>query len=258
MSEPSPALRQVTTSAPPRGVRSDGASLTKEDEARRAFLRMISHEFRTPLNAIIGFSEMIGSEVCGPVPEPYREYGEIIQTSGLRLLKLVNQVLEVIKLESGTAELHLRSEPVDLAFAEALQTVAEGFASRGLQAAFDFDQPAPRVLADPSALRSILSALLQNAGNFAPEGSRVRCIARLHGPLVRLGVRDAGEGVDPSEIARLLKPFEQGDNALTRRNGGVGLGWAIVDRLARAMGGEFTIETAPGEGLCAWITLRRA
>jgi signal transduction histidine kinase len=250
---PAPAAR-------PRAVDRSGAPAVQPpvDAAPRSFLRMVSHEMRTPLNAIIGFSEIISSEMCGPIPAQYREYGEIIRVSGHRLLKLVNQVLEIVKLESGQVELDPRAEPLDVLFAEAARACAEDLRLRSVKVEIETPTPVPAALADARAARTALACLIQNAAAYAPEGSTVRLVGRAQGPLVQLSVIDAGDGLDPAETARLMRPFEQGENALVRRVEGAGLGWPLVNLICKTLGGTFEIDTAPGRGLTATITLRRA
>jgi signal transduction histidine kinase len=228
------------------------------DEAKRSFLRMVSHELRTPLNAIIGFSEIISQELYGPISPQYKEYGEIIRVSGHRMLRLVNQVLEMVKLESGAMEFEPRAEPLDHVFAEAERAVADELAARDITLDVRLPDPVPSAFADSRALRSAIVNLLQNAATYAPEGSTVRLVGRVHGPLVQVAVEDYGEGLDPAEVPRLMRPFEQGENALVRRAEGAGLGWPLVDLLARSMSGRFEVATAPGRGLRAMLTLRRA
>ena len=250
---PAPAARPRAVDRP-----DDPTVQPPVDAAPRSFLRMVSHEMRTPLNAIIGFSEIISSEMCGPIPPQYREYGEIIRVSGHRLLKLVNQVLEIVKLESGQVELDPRAEPVDSLFAEAAHACSEDLALRRVKVAIETPTPAPAALADARAARTALVCLIQNAAAYAPEGSTVRLVGRAQGPLVQLSVIDEGEGLDPAEAPRLMRPFEQGENALVRRVEGAGLGWPLVALICKTLGGTFEIDTAPGQGLRATITLRRA
>jgi signal transduction histidine kinase len=228
------------------------------DAAPRSFLRMVSHELRTPLNAIIGFSEIISAEMCGPVPAQYREYGEIIRVSGHRLLRLVNQVIDIVRLESGQVDLDPRAEPVDAMLGEAARACTEELEARRLKVVVDTPKPVPSALADARTMRTALICLIQNAATYAPEGSTIRLTGKAQGPLVELTVADEGEGLDPNEIPRLLAPFEQGDNALARRVEGAGLGWPLVKLTARAHGGRFWVDTAPGKGLRATLVLRRA
>ena len=224
---------------------------------RRDFLRMVSHELRTPLNSIIGFSEILNREIYGPLgAAQYKEYAGIIQTSGLRLLRLVNQVLELAKLQAG-GELELGAEPLDAVFEDVAKTVAPDLAERGIVLKTSLPSPAPAALSDPRAIRTAVVNLLQNAGAFAPEGGEVRLIGRMQGPLVQIEVADDGPGLAPERAEKLLTPFDHHDGSLTRRDG-MGFGWLIVQALCAAMGARFEVFTKPGEGLSAVLSFRRA
>lgn len=224
---------------------------------RRDFLRMVSHELRTPLNSIIGFSEILSREIYGPLGSPqYKEYAEIIQESGLRMLRLVNQVLELAKLEAG-GELELGAEALDSVFEDVAKTVAPEMVQRKLTLAIDLPSPPPAAFADGRAIRTAVINLLQNAAAHAPEGGQVRLSARMQGPLVQVEVADDGPGLDPARVERLLKPFDHIDGSLTRRDG-MGFGWLIVQALCASMGARFEVQTAPGEGLRAVLSFRRA
>lgn len=227
------------------------------DETQRNFLRMVSHELRTPLNSIIGFSEVLSRELYGPLGAPqYREYADIIKGSGFKLLRMVNQVLEIVRLESGAAEMDLRAESLGMAAAAARQAVAEEAAARGVTVRIEPGE-LPVVLADPRALRTILINLLQNAIAFSPEGGEVRLRAKAGFSTVTVEVEDDGDGVDPADLPRLMQPFEQGENALTRSVEGAGLGLPIVRLLAQAMGGSVSLRSHPGEGMTASVLLLR-
>lgn len=226
------------------------------DEQRRSFLRMVSHELRTPLNSILGFSEIIASELYGPLGAPqYKDYAEIIRSSGQRLLKLVNQVMEIARLESQATDLDLRAEPLDHALDDVLDGLREEIAARQARVSVADRSELPFVVADPRGLRTVLANLIQNAVLFSPEGAEVRIEARRCGEAVEICIVDEGEGVDPAEIPRLLRPFEQGDNALTRRVEGAGLGLPIVDLLCQAMHGRLRLEPAESGGLRARVRL---
>lgn len=229
------------------------------EAARRSFLRMMSHELRTPLNSIIGFADILSSELYGPLGAPqYRDYARIIGVSGERLLNLVNNALEIIRLEAGTADLQMAACTLDSAVDDACQIIAPEAEARGVSIAFDPPWPALLVLADGRALRTIAVNLIQNAVTWSPDGGLVRVGVEPDGPFVRLVVADAGEGANPADIPRLMRPFEQGECALSRRSEGAGLGWPLVRLLVKAMGGEFRVESRPGEGLTAIVALRRA
>jgi signal transduction histidine kinase len=226
------------------------------DEAKRSFLRMVSHELRTPLNSILGFSEIIASELYGPLGAPqYKEYAGIIRASGNRLLKLVNQILEIARLEGRAVDLDLRSEALDHALDDVLDGLHDEIQARRVSVAVEAQGELPCVIADPRGLRSILSNLIQNAVAFSPEGGLVCVKAEPAGHMVDIAIADQGPGVDPEDIPRLLRPFEQGENALTRRAEGAGLGLPIVELLCTAMNGRLKLNSVPGCGLTAIVRL---
>jgi len=226
------------------------------DEQKHSFLRMASHELRTPLNSILGFSEILNSELYGPLGAPqYKEYAAIIHGSGQKLLKLVNQVLEIARLEGRTMDFNLRTEPVELAVDDALATLRGELAARNVTVLLHDRGDLPAVIADPRGLRSLLFHLLHNAIAFSPEGGQVGVRVEIVGDLVDIAIRDEGEGVDPDDLPRLMTPFEQGENALTRSAEGAGLGLPIADLNARAMGGRLRLTSEPGKGLTATVRL---
>jgi signal transduction histidine kinase len=238
--------------------RSSGQADAAAADARRDFLRMVSHELRTPLNSIIGFSEILSRELYGPLGAPqYQEYAGIIQSSGLRLLRLVNQVLELAKLDASGGELALGAESLDAVFEDAAHSVQQELADRRLELKVSLPSPAPSALADARAIRTAVVNLLQNAATFAPEGGEVRLTGRMQGPLVQIEVADDGPGMEPDRLERMLHPFTASEGSLTRRDG-AGFGWVIVQALCQAMGGRFEAASAPGQGLSAVLSFRRA
>jgi signal transduction histidine kinase len=229
------------------------------DAQKRSFLRMVSHELRTPLNSVIGFSEVISKELCGPLGSPqYREYAEHVRQSGLKLLKLVNQVLEIARLEGHVTDLDPAPELLDHAVDDALDSLREEIGARRIRVVVEDEGRLPGVVADPRGVRTVLTNLLQNAVTFSPEGGEVRLSARRIPGGVRIEIADDGEGVDPAEIPRLMRPFEQGQNALTRSTEGAGLGLPIVFLLCQAMGGGLRLVSEPGKGLRAQVVLPAA
>ena len=229
------------------------------DAQKRSFLRMVSHELRTPLNSIIGFSEVISKELCGPLGSPqYREYAEHVRQSGLKLLKLVNQVLEIARLEGHVTDLDPTPELLDHAVDDALDSLREEINARRVRVIVADEGRLPGVVADPRGLRTVLTNLLQNAVTFSPEGGEVRLSARRIPGGVRIMIEDDGEGIDPADIPRLMRPFEQGQNALTRSTEGAGLGLPIVSLLCQSMGGGLRLGNLPGHGLRAEVVLPAA
>jgi signal transduction histidine kinase len=217
---------------------------------------MVSHELRTPLNSIIGFSEIIACELYGKINEPkYREHAEIVRDSGLKLLKLVNQIMEIARLESGAADMDIRPEPLRPAVDEAIAGFAADVAGRKLRFSVEADPHLPPVMADSRALRTILTNLLQNAVTFSPEGGEISVRLVPHEASVWIEIKDEGDGCAPEQLARLMRPFEQGEAPLTRRSEGAGLGLPIVRLLCQAMEGALRLQCSPGQGLLARVRL---
>ena len=249
MAQPVP-LRSVD---PPRLRQRQAAAVEAQ---KRSFLRMVSHELRTPLNSILGFSEILGSELYGPLGSPqYKEYAEIIHGSGQKLLRLVNQILEIARLEGKAIDFARRGESIDAALDDVLIALGPDLAARRITVKVAGRGDLPLVLADARGLNSILLNLLHNAAAFSPQDGVVRVSAVRRAGEVEMRISDDGEGVEPSEIARLMGPFEQGENALTRRSEGAGLGLPIVNLTAKAMGGRLKITSRPGKGLTASVRL---
>ncbi|MCR5878840.1 HAMP domain-containing sensor histidine kinase [Phenylobacterium sp. J367] len=164
-------------------------------------------------------------------------------------------MLEIARLESGSGEMNARAEPLEAALDDVTGALAEDLKGRDIR--LNVDQSAEQILihADPKALRTVVGNLLQNAVAFSPDGGEVRVRVERHGAFVEVVIEDDGEGVDPADLPRLVKPFEQGENALTRRGHGAGLGLAICDLNCQAMGGKLTLVSAPGQGLSARVRL---
>ena len=229
------------------------------DERRRSFLRMVSHELRTPLNSILGFSEILTSELYGPLGTPqYKEYAEIIHGSGQKLLKLVNQVLEIARLEGNTIDFDVGPESLDAALDDVLMALNTELETRSVRVNITDRGELPAVTADGRGLRSVLTQLIHNAIVFSPEGGEVTVTAEPHGGDVDIVIRDHGDGIDPDDLGRLMAPFEQGENALTRKGEGAGLGLPIADLTCAAMGGRLRLTSAPGQGMTATARLPAA
>jgi len=248
------SLKAQTAADDADGASRDAATL---EEQKRAFLRLVSHELRTPLNSILGFSEILAAELYGPLGAPqYKEYAEIIGGSGRKLLRLVNQVLEIGRLEG--LRLEVRPEAVEPAVEDAIAGAAADFHGRRIQARVLAHKPLPLVLADPWGLRTVLSHLLQNAGIFSHDAGEVRVRFAVSGDHLDIFVEDDGEGVEPTDLPRLMRPFEQGENALVRRAEGAGLGLTICESTCHAMGARLLLVSAPGKGMSARVRLKTA
>ena len=226
------------------------ARLARSSQAKSDFLANISHELRTPLNAIIGFSDVMRSELFGAVGVPrYRAYIDDIHASALHLLGLINDVLDLSKVEAG--QLTLDEEPLSIAeTAEAVMRlmVAQATAS-GLALDCEIGADVPAVLGDRRRLRQILLNLLGNAIKFTPPGGRVRldAVRRADGG-VRCTISDTGIGIAAVDMDRVLMPFGRGESSYVRSKEGTGLGLSVTKTLVEHHDGRLTIDSAVGAG----------
>jgi signal transduction histidine kinase len=230
----------------------------KADSSNRAkseFLANMSHELRTPLNAIIGFSEVIKNQMFGPVSERYRDYAADIFSSGTHLLALINEILDLSKLEAG--QLKLREENVDLrALVEDCLSLVEMQAQRTkLRLSASLDDAAQLVRADEKRLRQILINLLSNAVKFTPEGGEVRVSSVLTREGLAIAVSDTGIGIAPGDIPKAMMPFGQVDSTISRQHEGTGLGLPLSKHLAELHGGRLTLASALNAGTTVTIVL---
>ncbi len=236
-------LRELAEGYNEEKVRAEAANKSKSE-----FLANVSHELRTPLNAIIGFSEMMRDEVLGPIGnKKYEGYANDIHASGHYLLDMINDILDMSKIEAG--RLNLTPEWVALGplFAECLRVVHPGAVERSVQL-LQAGNAQMSVFADKRALKQILINLLANAVKFTLPGGKVMLRAYRYRGSVRIAITDTGVGIAKHEIGRLGKPFEQVQNQLTKEHKGTGLGLAISRSLAELHGGKLDIKSKAGEG----------
>jgi PAS domain S-box-containing protein len=219
------------------------------DRAKSKFLANMSHELRSPLNSIIGFAELLHDGKLGAVSDPHKEYlGDILQSSQ-QLLRLVNDVLDLARVETGKIE--FLPEPVVLEklfqeVARALQAVA---LKKHIRIEMDVAPGIGRVVADAARLKQILYNYLSNALKFTPEGGRVAVRARPEPPdHFRLEVEDTGIGIAAEDVGRLFVEFRQLENGAAKRYEGSGLGLALTKRIVEAQGGQVGVRSAPGQG----------
>ncbi|HEX9464238.1 MAG TPA: ATP-binding protein [Alphaproteobacteria bacterium] len=223
------------------------------NRAKSEFLANMSHELRTPLNAIIGFSDMMGSELFGRLGHgKYLEYARDIHTSGSHLLALINDVLDMSKIEAGRMELD--EGIVNLgSVVEACLAMVEW---RATQAGVGHGErprfTVPNIVGDERAIRQVMLNLLTNAVKFTPRGGHVTVSGGVDaGGDVVVTIADTGVGIAPDVLQRLFAPFQQGAAGFARRQEGTGLGLAISRNLMRLHGGELEIRSEPGEGTVA-------
>ncbi len=235
------------------------------ERAKQAFMRTITHELRTPLNAIIGFSEIIEQEVCGPLGSPqYVEYAGLVTDAGRRLLRVINRIVDITRLETGLAALTADQRDVAPILERIVGEHADAARQKGVNLRLDIADDVPQVWADEDALRTILANLVENALEHTPSGGVVTMAAQHHDGYVALIVSDTGVGIAPADLERVLLPFEQAGSS-ERREGsmsdsgdGAGLGLAVVKALAEAMEGAFELGSTVGIGTRAVVTLRGA
>ncbi len=239
--------QQDTLLAQGRQLEEKNREVERANQLKSSFLANMSHELRTPLNSIIGFSELLDEELGPALGQTHRKYLEDVRASGRHLLGLINDILDLSKIEAGHLELALEAVPAQAALAEALDVVRG--AARGREIRLEVGARSGRaVRADVDKLRQVLVNLLSNAVKFSPTGSTVTVSAEDAGEQVRFSVRDQGPGIAPSLLPRLFEPFVQGEDPLVKRHQGTGLGLAICRRLVERHGGRLEVQTAPGAG----------
>jgi two-component system cell cycle sensor histidine kinase PleC len=224
--------------------------------AKSQFLANMSHELRTPLNAILGFSELIASRMFEKETERVHEYATLINSSGRHLLALINDILDLARIEAGRWK--LEEDEIDLyrLSEDALQLVAWRARDNGARLENLIDIDTPRIYADERAIKQILLNLLSNAVKFTPEHGRVSAFARLaeDGALV-FGVEDTGVGIAPEDVGKVFDTFGQGKHDIKLADRGTGLGLAIVKGLAEAHGGQVVLESQLGKGTRVSVTI---
>lgn len=229
-----------------------------EQEKRRAeesnrsksrFLSSMSHELRTPLNSILGFSDILRNPRTGPADEGLRGYANDIHAAGAYLLDLINDILDMSKIEAGKYEIRIGQVQTRRLFEDTARMLRQNAADRqiDLRTVLADDLP-DRFLADGRAVRQVLLNLLSNGLKFTQRGGSVTLAAHIDGPDLVIGVTDTGIGIAPKDLERLGRPFEQVDNALNRRHQGTGLGLALSKALVEMHGGTLTIASTPGQG----------
>lgn len=236
--------------------RQEKATLYARDAAEAAsrakseFLANMSHEMRTPLTSILGFADLLRSGGNGP--EETREYLDTIHRSGSHLLNLINDILDLSKIEAGKMRYSSVRFSPQVVIKDVLSAMSVRAASKRLSLDCQWIAPFPeQIHSDPSALKQVLVNLVGNAIKFTESGAvtLVVCLdASTPEPKLVIEVRDTGIGMSPEQLTQLFEPFNQGDASITRRYGGTGLGLAISRRIAEGLGGAITVESQPGVG----------
>jgi CheY-like chemotaxis protein len=227
------------------------------DRLKSTFVANMSHEIRTPLNSVLALSQLLRDGTAGPLTPDQSKYLEIITRNGRTLLRLIDDILDLSRIESG--HLQVDTQDVDLgpqiaAIVEALSPLAM---AKELDAIVKLPDDLPLVRCDVDRLRQILTNLIGNAIKFTDSGA-VRVTAEAYAVAVAVHVTDTGIGIPQAELGHVFEEFVQVDQTLARRQGGAGLGLAIASRLARLMGGDITASSVVGSGSRFTLTLPRA
>jgi two-component system cell cycle sensor histidine kinase PleC len=224
-------------------------------QAKSEFLANMSHELRTPLNAIIGFSEIMESGMFGPLgADKYHEYCRDIRDSGNYLLEVINDILDMSKIEAGRTRLEFREVDLEEIITDAMRVVSARAAEKRLELKLEV-APAIRLRADRRALKQVALNLLSNAVKFTPEGGRVTLRARTVAGIVNLAIEDTGIGIPREALKNLGRPFEQVESQLTKSHKGSGLGLAIAKSLVDLHGGSVRIRSTQGVGTIVLVRL---
>ena len=230
------------------------------NRAKSEFLANMSHELRTPLNAIIGFSEILQQETFGPIAVPqYQGYITDILESGRHLLSLINDILDLSKVEAGKLELFEEDIALGGVFEACRKLVQHRVEASGLQSRFDVEEGLPALRCDERKIKQVLLNLLSNAIKFSHEGGTVQARA-FQNPAgeITIEVEDSGIGIASEDIERILIPFEQAASSMTRIHEGSGLGLPLARSLVESHGGKLTISSEPGKGTVAAISFPAA
>ncbi len=228
--------------------------------SKSEFLANMSHELRTPLNAIIGFADILKGAIFGPMGDPrYADYATDIRDSGLHLLKLINDVLDVSKVEFGKIELAEEAVDIVSVIEGCIRLMRERIDAAGLHLTQAMPLTLPLVQCDELRMKQVVLNLLSNAVKFTPAGGSITMRAKLTDQGLGITVADTGIGIAPGDIDKALRPFGQIDSRLARKYQGTGLGLPLAKSMIELHGGRLEIDSAPGAGtrVTLWLPVER-
>ncbi|MGN6147089.1 MAG: sensor histidine kinase, partial [Rhizomicrobium sp.] len=235
-----------------------GAAEAEADTAKTALLRTMSHELKTPLNAILGFSDLLRMSGDRFSPEQISEYAGLIHNAGGNLLKLINQILDLTKIAANRFPLRRRALPAGGAMWAAVDAHSGRAAEKNITHEIADCEADLLVDADENALGGMLGQLIENAVSFTQEGGHVRISAARNGKHIRFIVADNGPGVSADDLLRIQQPFEQAGRNMTDHTNGAGLGLPLAQGLAELHGGKLTVASIYGEGFTATLDIPAA
>jgi cell cycle sensor histidine kinase DivJ len=237
--------RLAQAAAATEEARAEAEAAKERLEARTTFFAQTSHELRTPLNAIVGFAEMMRNAVFGPLPDRYQEYAALIHEGGQNLTLIVDDVLDLARLEAGRYDIYADLVSLTDLASEAVTFMRDEATRKGIELELGGPDDV-EAFADSKAVRQIALNLISNALKFTPAGGRVEVAALEAKGGSLLAVSDTGVGISPEELTRLSRTFEQGEAG--KRQKGAGLGLSVVRAFAELHGGRLDIESRPGGG----------
>ncbi len=238
-----------------REIEDKSRQIEAANRHKSEFLANMSHELRTPLNAIIGFSEVLGEKLFGDLNDKQAEYTDDILTSGRHLLSLINEILDLSKVEAGRMELELATFDLPLAIDNARTFVRERATRHGITLDLDLDERLGDFVGDERKIKQILLNLLSNAVKFTPEGGRIGIDARQSDGSVEISVTDTGVGIAPEDQPKIFEEFRQVGSDLTHKSEGTGLGLTLAKKFIELHGGRIWVESEVGKGSRFTFTL---
>jgi GAF domain-containing protein len=231
-----------------REIEDKSRQIEAANRHKSEFLANMSHELRTPLNAIIGFSEVLGERMFGELNEKQAEYTEDILSSGRHLLSLINEILDLSKVEAGRMELELATFDLPLAIDNARTFVRERATKHGINLDVTVDERLGDFVGDERKIKQVLLNLLSNAVKFTPEGGRIGIKARQADGSVEISVSDTGIGIAPEDQAKIFEEFRQVGSDYAHKVEGTGLGLTLAKKFVELHGGKIWVESEVGKG----------
>ena len=230
--------------------------LEQASQLKSQFLANMSHEFRTPLNAILGYTSMLLQGVSGEVPPSQRQKLQRIDSNSRHLLSIINDILDISRIEAGKMPLHIEEFELHGLLSELLAEVEPLIQKAKLQTITEIPVDLPPMVSDRQKVKQVVLNLLTNAIKFTPQG-QVKVVADVDVGLFRIRVQDTGIGIAPSDRDKVFEDFRQADNSVTREYGGAGLGLAICKRLVNMLGGTIELQSELGRGSTFTVTVPR-
>jgi signal transduction histidine kinase len=225
-------------------------------KSKSAFLASMSHELRTPLNAVIGFSETMQMETFGPLGSPrYKDYMNDIHDSGIHLLSLINDILDIARFDAGQAELHDEVFDPAAKVADTVRMLSGQAAKAGVSLVVDLAENLPTLNGDKRRIRQVLLNLLSNALKFTPPGGTVTVRAFHSAEGFIMQVVDTGIGIAANNFSKALEPFGQIDSSLARKYEGTGLGLPLTRQMVELHGGTLELTSIVGHGTTVTVTI---